>query len=111
MWKATAVAGVGSRQRIADTGSSGTGTRSEGFALAWDLLKNLVQNALLLELIDDHIPIKFVQLWIFCNSATKAIKEFVLLQMLLDCALDLLHLSVGDLGLGWRCCLTSRAGT
>jgi len=59
-------------------------------------LQNLIQKAFLLQFLNDLVAIQFVELWILGNSAFESIEELMLLEVLLDGAFDLVHLSVGD---------------
>ena len=76
----------------------------QGPALGRDLLENFVEDTLRLELVNDGVAVKFVQFWVLGNSTLEPIEKLVLLQVLLDDALDLVHLGIGDS----RACLSRR---
>ena len=59
-------------------------------------MKDLVEKTLRFKLVNNLIPVELVQFWILGDCASESVEEFVLLEVLLDRALDLLHLHICD---------------
>ena len=95
------------RHRLSDV-SGATRRLVHGFALGRNLLQNVVQNALRLKLLNDLVSVELVEFGVLGDGAFEPLEELVLLQVLLDGALDLLHLHICDLLAALTCC--GRAG-